>query len=148
MADITYDTVIHPAYPLSRGQVEDAVELLEDFFGLETLEFGLRIVDDGRIAKVNQAYMNCVGPTNVLSFPSSEDGKGDDSGNLGEIVLSVDTLNRETHLYGQEPEEHFVRLLTHALLHLMGYDHSPEMFSITDSAVDSVAPELKLRTRG
>jgi probable rRNA maturation factor len=148
MADITYDTIPHPLFPLSRGEVEDAVELLENFFGMEELNFGLRIVDDGRIANVNSAYLNCTGPTNVLSFPSTEDGKGDEQGNLGEIVLSVDTLNRETKLYGQIPEEHFVRLLTHALLHLMGYDHGPEMFSITDSAVESVTPDLRLRTRG
>ncbi len=148
MADITYDTLPHPSFPLSRGELEDAVELLGDFLGIGEMEFGLRIVNDGAIARVNKAYLGCVGPTNVLSFPSTEDGKGDSEGNLGEIVLSVDTLNRETRLYGQEPEDHFVRLLTHALLHLMGYDHSPEMFSLTDTAVETVAPELRLRTRG
>lgn len=148
MVDITYDTIPHPEYPLGRGELEDAIELLEAFFGVEDLNFGLRIVDDHRIANVNKAYMNCVGPTNVLSFPSSEDGNGDDQGNLGEIVLSVDTLRREAILYGQKPENHFIRLLTHALLHLMGYDHSPEMFSITDAAVDAVAPEIRQRTLG
>lgn len=46
---------------------------------------------------------------------------------LGSLVFSVDTLHRETLLYGQDPEEHCLRLLAHGLGHLAGYDHGPEM---------------------
>lgn len=46
---------------------------------------------------------------------------------LGSLVFSVDTLHRETLLYGQDTEEHCLRLLAHGLGHLAGYDHGPEM---------------------
>ena len=36
-------------------------------------------------------------------------------------------LHRATLLYGQDPEEHCLRLLAHGLGHLAGYDHGPEM---------------------
>ncbi|MFQ8738443.1 MAG: rRNA maturation RNAse YbeY [Bilophila wadsworthia] len=46
---------------------------------------------------------------------------------LRSLVFSVDTLHRETLLYGQDTEEHCLRLLAHGLGHLAGYDHGPEM---------------------
>ena len=73
------------------------------------------------------------GPTelDVLSFPIDEQIAGPEDEDvpvqLGSLVFSVDTLHRETLLYGQDPEEHCLRLLAHGLGHLAGYDHGPEM---------------------
>ncbi|XPV77969.1 MAG: rRNA maturation RNAse YbeY [Desulfovibrio sp.] len=57
----------------------------------------------------------------------------------GELVLSVNTLERETFLYSQRPAEHLSRLLAHGLLHLAGYDHGVEMDALTDKAVDAAS---------
>jgi probable rRNA maturation factor len=43
------------------------------------------------------------------------------------MALSPDTLLRECLLYGQEVEEHCLRLLSHGMAHLLGHDHGPEM---------------------
>jgi probable rRNA maturation factor len=143
-----------PAFPLSRHEILELCDPLLDVLGLSGGSFDLHLVDDADIARRNAAFMGCVGPTNVLSFPSGsgdteetdvadvpdvpdvlEEGQGHW---LGEIVLSVDTLEREAFLYGQQPREHLVRLLAHAVLHLAGHDHGEIMDALTEQAVEAL----------
>ena len=63
--------------------------------------------------------------TTVLSFPGDESLPG-------VMLLSLDTLNRECLLYGQDPAEHLLRLLAHSVGHLAGYDHGEEMDALCD----------------
>ena len=42
---------------------------------------------------------------------------------LGDVVISVETSDREAQEGGVPPEERFLELLIHGILHLMGYDH-------------------------
>lgn len=83
--------------------------------------FELLIVQDSSIAALNQQYMRCPGPTNILSFPAAENNF------VGSLVLSSDALYRESLLYAQKPREHCLRLLAHGIGHLLGLDHSAEM---------------------
>ena len=39
----------------------------------------VHLVDDACIARANQRYMGCTGPTNVLSFPGDESLPGGDA---------------------------------------------------------------------
>ena len=104
-------------------------EGLASVFALAQWELSLRIVDDREMAELNASFMGCLGPTNVLSFPGGEEGW------LGDLVLSAETLVRETRLYNQAPREYTVRLLAHGMLHLMGHDHGQHMDDLTDLAV-------------
>jgi probable rRNA maturation factor len=55
-----------------------------------------------------------------LSFPA---GAGASEGRLGDIVLAVETVEREA-LEQDVPFEHHVQhLVVHGMLHLLGYDH-------------------------
>jgi probable rRNA maturation factor len=144
-----------PVFPLSRREVLELCDPLLDVLGLSGSCFDLHLVDDADIAKRNAAFMGCVGPTNVLSFPAGSrnaeetdvadmadvadvlEEQGQDHW-LGEIVLSVDTLEREAFLYGQQPREHLVRLLAHAVLHLAGHDHGEIMDALTEQAVEAL----------
>lgn len=146
--NLSMECVPDAEFPLARYELQQMSAMILEQLGLSSFDFDLKIVNDAAIAAINEEFLGCVGPTNVLSFPFSETPDPDVNEFLGEIVLSVDTLVRETRLYGQLPEEHTVRLLTHAVLHLAGYDHGPEMFSLTDQTVQSVAPEFRQRTSG
>lgn len=84
----------------------------------------LILLDDGEMAQLNAESTGLPGPTNILSFPSGE------AEFLGELYLSLDSLEREAQLYGQKPEAYATRLLAHGLAHLLGHDHSPEMESL------------------
>ena len=123
---------VDPRFPLSGPELMEIFEGLAATFGLDAWELSLRIVGDEEMAELNGRFMGCLGPTNVLSFPG---GEGDW---LGDLVLSADTLARESWLYNQDPHEYTVRLLAHGLLYLMGHDHGPEMEALTELAVDSV----------
>ncbi|MDR0816513.1 MAG: rRNA maturation RNase YbeY [Desulfovibrio sp.] len=82
----------------------------------------LRLVNDSFIKTANQRFMACVGPTNLLSFPGS-----DDDMKHGVILLSLDTFARECLLYGQKTAEYVLMLLSHGLAHLTGFEHGPDM---------------------
>ncbi len=84
--------------------------------------------DDLEISSANNFFLNYAGPTNVLSFP-------DKQGNAGYLILSLDALVRECHLYGQPPAEHFLRLLAHGLCHLAGMEHGTLMDRLCDSCI-------------
>ena len=90
--------------------------------GRSPLELGVELIvaGDGYIAEVNAHNLGCSGPTNILSFPG-------DGATLGTLFLSADTMEREAVLYGQDVEEHAVRLLAHGMGHIMGFEQSPEM---------------------
>lgn len=85
------------------------------------------LVDDQEMTRFNNQYRNKNQPTNVLSFPFAE---GADKTlatlpikELGDIIISVETAKREALEYNQTLHERMAWLLTHGLLHLLGYDH-------------------------
>ena len=87
-------------------------------------ELSIVIVDDKRIAELNQAYLQHSGPTNVISFSMQEGDFGDINPQLiGDIVISADTCAREAREAGMPAETRFDQLLIHGILHLFGYDH-------------------------
>ncbi|MBG0789159.1 MAG: rRNA maturation RNase YbeY [Desulfovibrionaceae bacterium] len=138
-------TRLDPRFPLSRREMSALCAILLDALGLSGRTFALTLADDRDIAAVNAEFLGRTGPTNVLSFPAGDGGAGpasdEEGGDLGELVLSVDTLARETALYGQEPVAHLARLLAHGILHLAGHDHGAAMFDLTDAAVDRAVLE-------
>ncbi len=87
------------------------------------------MVDDEGIAPLNQQYLGRAGPTNVIAFPMQAGAFSDLSPHLlGDVVISVETCQREAEAAGMGFEKRFVELLIHGILHLFGYDHetSPE----------------------
>lgn len=147
------ETGLDPRFPLSRRELMELVGIIMDSLGYHDASVTIKLVDDREIARLNEEFMGCTGPTNVLSFPAEGDseeghpdvvpveGGGGESAFLGELALSVDALSRETDLYGQSPTGHLVRLLAHGILHLVGYDHGDAMYALTDAAVDRVMLE-------
>jgi probable rRNA maturation factor len=124
---------LNPTLPLNRTELLPLLIYILEFLGLQDKDLYLQCVDDKKIAAVNEKFLGCTGPTNILSFPASPE---ESATVLGELILSIDTLTREIHLYGQDPMEHLVRLLTHGTLHLAGYDHGETMYSLTEMVVD------------
>lgn len=116
-----------PRLPLTQREMTALLTRLLEALGLSG-DLNLALVDDAAMADLNRRHLGCSGPTNVLAFPSGEEGS------LGEIALSPAACLREARLYGQDPVLHLARLLAHALLHLAGLDHGPEMEALTEAA--------------
>ena len=97
----------------------------------ENSEVSVSFVDDGQIARLNEEWRGKEGPTDVLSFEC--DGLDDDWDApaadpdepfvLGDIVIAVDVVERQTAVFGTSFEGEMSLLLVHGLLHLCGYDH-------------------------
>jgi probable rRNA maturation factor len=83
---------------------------------------------DLQVAELNGSYRGKPVPTNVLSFPAgpSIPIDDDDPRFLGDVVLALETLQREAGEQGVPVEHHMQHLVVHGLLHLLGYDHTTE----------------------
>ena len=93
-------------------------------------EVSVKLTDDRHIGELNSGFRGKIGATNVLSFPAldfaSVSGKDDFPQmpfSLGDIVLAFDTLAFEADAAEKDFTDHFLHLLVHGLLHLLGYDH-------------------------
>lgn len=87
-------------------------------------EISLVFVDDAEIQKLNHSYRNLDEPTDVLSFPLwDEDEEILGELLLGDIIISLETAQRQGEEYGHSLEREIAYLMVHGLLHLLGYDH-------------------------
>lgn len=87
------------------------------------------LTNDKEITWLNTHYRGKNKATNVLSFPSA-DTEVESSifasigiKELGDIVISVDTALLEAEELAVSLHDRITWLITHGLLHLMGYDH-------------------------
>ena len=80
-------------------------------------EIALLLTGDAAIAELNQKFRSKSGPTNVLSFPSGDDGF------IGDIALARETCEREAQEKNISLHDHAAHLIVHGMLHLIGYDH-------------------------
>lgn len=91
-------------------------------------EVNISFVDDEEIHKLNLQFRNIDKPTDVLSFPLGENGVYDTNPEtgakmLGDIVISVETANKQSIEYNHPFQREMAFLTVHSMLHLLGYDH-------------------------
>ncbi len=88
-------------------------------------EISLLFCDDLFIAQLNRQYRNKRGPTDVLSFAQSE-AEFHGSHVLGDIVISLETVQRNCDGDPAAMRAEVRLLFCHGLLHLLGYEHGTE----------------------
>lgn len=100
-------------------------------------EVDVLLTDDEGIHQINLDMRNVDRPTDVLSFPefdlkpeelpAAEDA---DPGTglipLGDMVLSMERVAAQAEEYGHSRQRELAYLVTHSVLHLLGYDHMDE----------------------
>ncbi len=84
---------------------------------LKGMEINVLLSNDSEVQKLNKEYRGKNKPTNVLSFETGDDFL------LGDIVMSFDTLKKEAKEQNISIENHYMHLLCHGILHLLGFDH-------------------------
>jgi probable rRNA maturation factor len=92
----------------------------------QSLHITLTLAGDSYVHKLNLAWRGKDRPTNVLSFPLMPLDTPVPRGEtimLGDIVLARQTLVREALAEGKTLAAHYQHLITHGVLHLLGYDH-------------------------
>ena len=96
--------------------IEDIETLFNQEFECEK-EVSVIFVNSEEIHEMNKQYRNIDRPTDVLSFEEYEDDY------LGEIFICEEKVYEQAISYDHSNEREFAFLLTHGLLHLLGYDH-------------------------
>jgi len=92
---------------------------------LEDGHYSLSVINcsDERIRELNLDYRGVDEPTDVLTFALSDDQLDDNILELGDIFLSIDTINQQASNWQNTPKEEYLFMLIHGLLHICGYDH-------------------------
>lgn len=103
-------------------------------------ELGVSLVDEAAIERLHVEWMGEAGPTDVLSFPMDElrPGRPDaptSPGLLGDVVICPQVAHVQAEAAGHDLETEMLVLLTHGMLHLLGFDHATpveeaEMFGL------------------
>ncbi|MDJ0991591.1 MAG: rRNA maturation RNase YbeY [Desulfobacterales bacterium] len=110
--------------PISEKKTQKTAQAILDALASPDAELSLLVVDDDGIAPMNQQYLGRTGPTNVIAFPMQEGDFGAMNPHLlGDVVISVETCQREAEAAGIGFDRRFAELLIHGILHLFGYDH-------------------------
>ena len=84
-------------------------------------EVSLVLAGDGLLRRLNRVYRGKDRPTDVLSFP----GGGGEEG-LGDVVISVETAERNARALGRTLPQELDVLALHGFLHVLGYDHEAD----------------------
>jgi probable rRNA maturation factor len=121
-----YEPLVQKAIDAVFTQSPVARDLLQR--GIEP-DISVVLADDATVQTLNRDYRDKDKPTNVLSFAQMDSEAGwiapDHPGPcaLGDLVLAYETVLRESQ-EGEKPfESHFIHLIVHGTLHLLGYDH-------------------------
>ena len=103
-------------------------------------ELSLVLVDVAAMTELHIEWMDEPGPTDVLSFPMDElrpgvEGHEPVAGMLGDIVICPQVAETQAQTAGHTRDDEIALLLTHGILHLLGYDHAEpaehdEMFGL------------------
>jgi len=88
-------------------------------------EVSIVFTDDPEIQELNASYRDKNYPTDVLSFSQLEDDDEVSPGatSLGDVVISIETAERQAEKDSISKDEELLQLLIHGILHLFGYDH-------------------------
>ena len=86
-------------------------------------ELSVLLTDNSEISELNSQFRSKATPTDVLSFPASEDFEKNKQGMLGDVVISLERAESQCADFGNTFPEEVHRLLVHGVLHLLGYDH-------------------------
>ncbi|MES1183845.1 MAG: rRNA maturation RNase YbeY [Myxococcales bacterium] len=90
---------------------------------LPQAELSVLLTDDPGIHQLNLDHRQKDKPTDVLAFPMDE-SVPDPAGILGDVVISLDTADRQARSRRRPLIEEVRFLLAHGVLHLVGYDHA------------------------
>jgi probable rRNA maturation factor len=96
-------------------------------------EVALVLTRDPAVRDLNARYRGKDKPTDVLSFP----GPGGPAG-LGDIMISVDTAERNARRLGRTLQRELDVLALHGFLHVLGYDHETD-----DGTMDRLERRLR-----
>jgi len=125
--------------------VYNAIRITLNAHNLDKCEVSVLLTDDSRIRELNRDYRGIDSPTDVLAFAMHDDqeSKNLNPNILGDIVISLETAERQAEAAHHSWDREVVILTIHGILHLIGYDHKTQeeaniMFEKQDYILKSI----------
>lgn len=131
--EINYDEINE--LPNEEELIKTVVEtVLKEEKVIQDLEIYVTLTNNENIHKINLEQRNVDRPTDVLSFPmfereeinSLKEISKAEQYILGDIIVSIEKVKEQAEEYGHSFERELAYLITHGMLHLLGYDHMIE----------------------
>lgn len=134
-------------YPIDHERVLRLAEFALDYLHIhQAAELAIQFVGEEPMTLLHEQWMDEPGPTDVLSFPMDELRPGTEAepttaGLLGDIVVCPSFAEGQAEKAGHPLINEVLLLVTHGILHLLGYDHAEpdeerEMFGLQKTILD------------
>lgn len=109
-----------------RGYIQKVLEKEYESKGM--VYISLLLTGNEEIQIINREYRDKNEPTDVISFAyhETEDFDIGPYDTLGDIVISLEKVEEQAKKYNHSSKREFFYVLTHGILHLLGYDHIDE----------------------
>ncbi|MFG5921661.1 rRNA maturation RNase YbeY [Sneathia vaginalis] len=124
--DITYDVDEVLEY-YDEDRIREYVEYIlkneKEYFNDKTYYVSFMLTNNEVIHKINKEYRGVDRPTDVISFAYNETENVGPVEVVGDIIISIDKVREQAKEYGHSDKREFFYLLTHGMLHILGYDH-------------------------
>lgn len=117
----------------------------------DTISFDFLYCDCVKTHEINKEYRNKDYPADIITFAifadSDEKFIFDGEINLGEVIIALDKVLEDAEKKGIKPEFELVFLISHGILHLLGFDHQSEedynfVISLQNKALECVYDKI------
>ncbi len=98
----------------------------------KTISFDFLYCDSNKTHEINREYRNKDYPADIITFAIFADTEPenrfifDGEINLGEVMIALDKVIEEAYKKGTEQEYELSFLISHGIMHLLGFDHQTE----------------------
>ena len=123
--------------------IREYIEFLVKKRNIYNAIFNIIFVSSEEIHKINKEYRNVDSVTDVISFALEDtfDVNVTSLRMLGDIYICIDKIYEQADIYNHSVLRETCFLITHGLLHLLGYDHMEEyeekiMFSLQEELLN------------
>lgn len=115
-------------YDIDTSDLYDYVKYVVDKLEISNGIFNIIFIDNKEIRKINSEYRNIDRETDVISFALEDnmDVVYKDFRLLGDIYISYEKAIEQANIYNHSVKREVCFLITHGILHLLGYDHMTE----------------------
>lgn len=99
-------------------------------FDFDTISFDFLYCDSVKTHEINREYRDKDYPADIITFAIFADSEEkfifDGEINLGEVIIALDKVVEEADKKGVTKEYELTFLISHGILHLLGFDHQTE----------------------
>lgn len=112
---ITYNVEGVKMPKIKKRETSAWIRAVAKSYGRRVGEVGYMFVNDDKILEVNREYLGHDYYTDVITFDYDEDDVVS-----GDVVISLDTVASNAHLFNKTYEDELYRVIIHGILHLCG----------------------------